>query len=497
MLILNLSLRPNRVYHSLFLWLAGWCQITLAQTALSDKIRQVENNLLPAIVVEGEQPFNLTDRMKQLKVAGLSIAVIKNGKVEWTKGYGFANREENRPVNENTMFQAASISKPVAALAALHWVEKGRFSLDQPVNTYLKDWQLPENKYTTSEKVTLRRIMSHTAGLTVHGFRGYANGEEIPSLLQLLNGEKPANSPAVVPDTVPGSVFRYSGGGYTVLQKALVDQLNQPFPVLMQETVFSKIGMPHSSYEQPLSDRFRPFAATGYQLNGQAISGNWHTYPEMAAAGLWTTPSDLARYVIEIQKSVQGKSNRLISKKMADQMMTKHLDQYGLGPMMQNEGDSMLFIHGGTNNGFRSLYAAQVYHGNGVVIMTNSDNGFTIIYELLRSVSKAYGWNFYNPKGDGWNFYKPTVVRKHNLSAEQIHRIVGKYSMPDYTFDIVQTNGKLYLQPHWDKAVMEIIPENRTRFLDRDGQYRLDMIYENNTDVKAIKVYGDVFTREK
>ncbi|RRB00909.1 serine hydrolase domain-containing protein [Larkinella rosea] len=481
-----ISIRSRRFSGFLFLLISG-CGTVQAQSHLSDKIRQVENTLLPAIVVEGEPPFNLTDRMAELKIPGLSIAVIQDGKIEWTKGYGFASEEDKHPVDENTLFQAASISKPVAALATLHWVEKGKFSLDRPVNTYLKGWQLQDNRYTKTEQVTLRRILSHTAGLSVHGFRGYATGEEIPSLLHVLKGEKPANSPAVLPDTVPGSMFRYSGGGYTVLQKALVDQFNKPFPVLMQETVLSTLGMRHSSYEQPLADRFRRLAATGYLVNGQAVAGNWHTYPEMAAAGLWTTPSDLARYVIEIQKSVQGKSNRVISKAMTEQMLTKNRDLYGLGPMMQNEGDSLLFIHGGSNEGFRSLYVAQAHHGNGVVVMTNSDNGFTIIYDLMRSISKVYGWNF----------YKPTVVKKYNLSADQISRIVGKYSMPDYPFEIVQTNGKLYLKPHWEKAVMELIPESPESFVDRDEQQRLEVIYENSSQVKAIKLYGDVFTKEK
>lgn len=460
-----------------------------AQSSLSEKIRQVENTLLPAIVVEGEpvEPLTVTDRMKQLRIPGLSLVVIKDGMIEWKKSYGFANRELNRPVDENTLFQAASISKPLAAFATLHWVEKGKFSLDEPVNRYLKDWQVPENDFTTTEKVTLRRIMSHTAGLTVHGFRGYAHDEERPSITQILTGQKPANSPAVLPDTVPGRMFRYSGGGYTVLQKALVDQLNKPFPVLMHETVFAKLGMQSSSYEQPLADRFRGRAATGYQPDGEAVKGRYHTYPEMAAAGLWTTPSDLARYVIEIQQSLQGRSNRVISKAMTEQMFIKNRDLYGLGPMMQNQGDSLLFIHGGSNNGFRSLYVAQAHHSNGVVIMTNSDNGFAIIYDIIRSISKVYGWNF----------YKPMSVKKFSLSPEQIGQITGTYSMPDYTFEIVQTNGKLMLKPHWEKADLEIIPESPETFIDRDGNYQLTFTYDSASRVSSVNVFGDSFKKAK
>ncbi|RCR67156.1 serine hydrolase domain-containing protein [Larkinella punicea] len=473
----------------LLLLLSGWYTTTQAQSNPSEKIRQIENHLLPAIVVEGEEvePLNISDRMKQLRIPGLSIAVIKDGKIEWVKGYGFASQEEQRPVNENTMFQAASISKPLTALATLHWVEKGTFSLDTHINAYLKNWQVPDTKHTTTEKATLRQIMSHTAGLTVHGFRGYAANEEIPSIIQILKGEKPANSPAVLPDTVPGRIFRYSGGGYTVLQKALVDQLKKPFPTLMHETVLSKLGMHHSSYEQPLAERFRALAATGYQINGKALKGRYNTYPEMAAAGLWTSPSDLARYIIDVQQSLKGKSNRLISKAMTELMLTKNLDLYGLGPMMQNEGDSLLFIHGGSNNGFRSLYVAQAYHGNGVVIMTNSDNGFTIIYDLMRSISKVYGWNF----------YRPMPVKKFTLSPEQIGGIVGTYSIPDYSFEVVQTSGKLYLKPHWDKPSMEMIPESREVFIDRDGQHRLELLYDEAHTVTSARVFGDAFKKVK
>ncbi|WP_421826537.1 serine hydrolase domain-containing protein [Larkinella sp.] len=473
----------------LLLLLSGWYTTTQAQSNLSEKIRQIENHLLPAIVVEGEEvePLNMADRMKQLRIPGLSIAVIKDGEIEWVKGYGFASQEEQRAVNENTMFQAASISKPLTALATLHWVEKGMFSLDTNINAYLKNWQVPDTKYTTTEKATLRRIMSHTAGLTVHGFRGYAANEEIPSLIQILKGEKPANSPAVLPDTVPGRIFRYSGGGYTVLQKALVDQLKKPFPTLMHETVLSKLGMHHSSYEQPLAERFRTLAATGYQSNGKALKDRYHTYPEMAAAGLWTTPSDLARYIIDIQQSLQGKSNRLISKSMAEQMLTKNLDWYGLGPMMQNEGDLLLFIHGGSNKGFRSLYVAQANHGNGVVIMTNSDNGFTIIYDLMRSISNVYGWNF----------YRPMSVKKFTLNPGQISRIVGKYDMTHYSFEMIQTNGKMYLKPNWDEPAVEMIAESREVMIDRDGQHRLELLYDDAHTVVGAHIFGDAFKKMK
>ena len=389
--------------HFLFLFnLFGWITANAQSTpaSLSEKIRQIEARLSPILTVEGDSvtQFSIQDRMTHYKVPGVSIAVIQNGKIEWAKGYGFADREANRPVDVNTLFQAASISKPVAAFAALHWVEAGKLSLDGNINMYLKGWQIPDNKFTTTEKVTLRRLMTHTAGLTVHGFDGYAQGRSVPTLIQILDGENPANSKAILPDTIPGTISRYSGGGYTVMQKAMIDQVGKPFPAIMQETVLSKIGMKHSTYEQPLPATFDALAATAYQANGQPVKGLWHTYPEMAAAGLWTTPSDLARYVMEVQQSLQGKSNKVISSQMTRQMLTKSLGGSGLGPALRHDGDSLIFSHNGGNEGFRCMLVAHAYKGNGVVIMTNSNNGMDVAQELLNSVSTAYGWDFSKPR---------------------------------------------------------------------------------------------------
>ena len=472
--------------------LLGYCLTASAQSIpanVSEKIRLVENGLLPSIIVEGDSitQFSIQDRMKFHKVPGLSIAVIRNGKIEWAKGYGVSSQEGNRPVDENTLFQAASISKPVAALAALHWVEAGKLSLDANINTYLKGWQVPDNKFTTTEKVTLRRLVTHTAGLTVHGFGGYAKGEDVPTLIQVLNGEKPANSKAILPDTIPGKINRYSGGGYTIMQKALIDQVGQPFPQIMQETVLSKIGMNHSTYEQPLPTKFDAVAATAYGSNGKPIKGDWHTYPEMAAAGLWTTPSDLARYVIEVQQSLQGKSNKVISKQMTEQMLTPGLGGTGLGPGLQNQGDSLIFSHSGANEGFRCVFIAHAHQGDGVVIMTNSDNGMAVAGELLKGISAVYGWDF----------SKPMRLPKISFSAQQASQLLGKYKWDKYTFELIQIKGRFYVKPNWENDSTEIIPQTSKQFIARDGQ-RMELLYEGETNVTGVKLNGQqVFTKLK
>ena len=262
---------------------------------LEQRIQRVETGLIPRDGPKGKNPLaqNLIDRMHHYNVPGVSIAVIDNGTIDWARGYGFADVGTNQKVDVDTLFQAASISKPVTAVAALHFVEEGKLALDEDVNRKLVSWKVPENEYTKTEKVTLRRILSHSAGLTVHAVAGYAAGEPVPSLIDILNGKKGTYSEPVVVDFVPGSKMRYSGGGFCVLQQLLVDITGKSFPALMQETVLSKLGMSNSTFDQPLAASESVYAATGYDEQGAPVRGRWRVYPEMAPAGLWTTSSDL------------------------------------------------------------------------------------------------------------------------------------------------------------------------------------------------------------
>jgi CubicO group peptidase (beta-lactamase class C family) len=263
--------------------------------------------------------------MQLYKVPGISVAVVDNFKIAWAKGYGVAEAGSSTPVTAHTLFQAASISKPVAAAGTLSLVEQGKLSLDQNVNQRLKSWQVPDNEFTQKEKVTLRRILSHSAGLTVHGFPGYEVGTPIPTLVQIFNGEPPANNPPIRVDIVPGTKYRYSGGGVAIEQQLVIDVTGKPFPQFMRETVLDKIGMTDSTYEQPLPAARAAMAATATRSDGKSIPGKWHVYPEIAAAGLWTTPTDLAKFGIEIALSKQGKANHVISQSMARQMLTPQM----------------------------------------------------------------------------------------------------------------------------------------------------------------------------
>jgi CubicO group peptidase (beta-lactamase class C family) len=230
----------------------------------------------------------------------------------------------------------------------------------------------------------------------VHGFPGYAANEPVPTVVQVLDGEKPANTAPVRVDFVPGSQFRYSGGGITIEQLLITDVTGEPFPEFMRETVLSKAGMTDSTYEQPLPASRRSFAATGTRDNGHAIAGKFHTYPEMAAAGLWTTPTDLAKYAIEIALSKQGKANHILSEKMTREMLTPQIDagggqSVGLAWFIDNK-EPERFGHDGSDEGFQALLTMSAADGKGIAIMGNSDAFFRVAPHVVDVVAKAYGW---------------------------------------------------------------------------------------------------------
>ena len=325
-------------------------------------------------------------------VPGLSLAIIDGGKIVKARGYGVTDTAGGGPVTAATLFQAGSISKSVAALGALHLVEQGRLALDEDVNAKLTTWKVPDNEFTGKEKVTLRRLLSHTAGLTVHGFAGYGVGEPRPTLVQALNGEKPANSPAIRVDMLPGSKWRYSGGGYTVLQQMILDVTGQPFPAFMQQTVLAPLHMSHSTYEQPLPGDKAVTTASGYYADGKPVKGRWHIYPEMAAAGLWTTASDLATFAIGVQRSLAGTSNPVISQAMTRQMLTDQKDGDGLGVFLQGKGHDLRFMHDGRDEGFDAVMVSYAETGQGAVIMINANSDSRMVPHILETIATEYHW---------------------------------------------------------------------------------------------------------
>ena len=360
---------------------------------------------------EPPQQLSVEQLMELYKIPGLSVAIIDNFKIAAAQAYGTTEAGGSTPVTTHTLFQAGSVSKPVAAVGALSLVEQGKLSLDEDVNRKLRSWRVPENEFTKEQKVTLRRILSHSAGLTVHFFPGYAVGEPLPTLPQILDGERPANTPPVRVDFVPGTRWRYSGGGVLIEQQLMIDVTGKPFPQLMREIVFDKLGMNDSTYEQPLPLSRAGSAASGTYANGKVVPGKWHVYPEMAAAGLWTTPTDLAKLAIEIALAKQGKSSRVLSEVMAREMLKvqmlrveeialgnqEHRDRMGLGFFLGDEMRPDLFGHIGDDEGFQALLIMFGASGQGAAIMCNSQYGIMLGDFLLDKIAQEYGWKGYVP----------------------------------------------------------------------------------------------------
>jgi len=381
------------------------------------RIARVENGLQKPNRLKGSpaEPMKLAERMEHYKVPGVSVAVIHSGRVEWARGYGQRDVASGAPVTAETLFQAASLSKGVAATVAMRLVEQGKLSLDEDVNAKLRSWKVPDNQWTQTEKVTLRRLLSHNAGLTVHGFPGYAQGAAMPSLVELLDGKPPANTAEVRVTRAPGSGYSYSGGGYEVMQLLLEDVTGRRFEDLARELVLDPLRMKRSTYEQPLGDERARNAASAYRGDGKAIAGRWHIYPEQTAAGLWTTPSELARWVMEIQKP--GKALKAGTVKT---MLTKSPGDYGLGIGLGETAGRASFSHGGANVGYRCQYFAYRDSGEGAIVMTNGDNGSDLANEILRSIAVEYGWVDYLPK-------ERTVVQ---VDAATLASYVGDYAFP-------------------------------------------------------------------
>ena len=345
---------------------------------------------------QGLDVLTLPEVMERFGVPGMSVAVIRDFEVHWAKGYGIADVENGAPVDTETLFQAASISKPVTAMAALAAVQEGLFSLDDDINSILRSWTLPGDGFTEERPITPRLLFSHTAGLgDGHGFPGYEPGEPRPTPVQIFEGLPPSNVGPVALVRPPLAAMHYSGGGTTIMQLALTDVRGEPFPDLMRRTVLQPVGMTRSTFEQPLPPALDANAARGHRGDGQPMgTAKWHAYAALAAAGLWTTATDLARFAIEVQESARGNPDRVLSRSSAQEMLAPvGVGSYAVGFHIEQRGEGWYFSHSGGNWGFVCYLTAHKAKGYGVVVMTNSAGGGAVYGEVLARVERAYGWD--------------------------------------------------------------------------------------------------------
>ncbi|HEY1654378.1 MAG TPA: serine hydrolase domain-containing protein [Candidatus Tumulicola sp.] len=387
-----------------------------AVTPADPHIAGVERELQPQFYLTGRPrvTHTLAERMRFYKVPAVSIAVIDDYRVAWTAAYGFRDVAAHEPAETATLFQAASMSKPVFAAAVLSLFATKGLSIDADINTLLRSWTVPPAPGNSAQPVTLRRILNHTAGTNVHGFAGYDRDATLPTLVRVLNGAPPANSEAIRVVKTPGGASEYSGGGTTIGQQLAIDVSGAPFPEFMQQTLLQPLDMNASTYQQPLPQSLWDRAADGYYADGKPVHRGWHVYPEMAAAGLWTTAADLATFVIAIQDALRGQTRGPITPAIAREMTTPNAQGFGLGTVI----DGQTFGHDGANEGFQGLFTGSLRGGRGIVVLTNSDNGGTLARQIVYAVGAAYGWPEFSAK--------PKAALK--LSPAALKPFAGQYA---------------------------------------------------------------------
>jgi CubicO group peptidase (beta-lactamase class C family) len=420
--------------------------------------------------------------IKKRHVSGLSLAIIEDGKIVKAQGYGTTEKGGQTAVTANTLFQAGSISKPVSALGALRLVQEGKLGMDENVNTKLVTWKVPENEFTKDRKVTLRGLLSHTAGLTVHGFPGYSTDEPCPTVVQVLDGAKPTNTSPIRVDILPGSQWRYSGGGYTIMQQLVVDVTGKPFPQYMHEAVLGPLDMKESTFEQPLPDEKTKLTATGHTLDRNPVKGRWHIYPEMAAAGLWTTPSDLARFAIGVQEALADKSGKTLSPVMARQMLTEEKNNYGLGVSVEGSGTALRFGHGGRDQGFDARLVAYAETGQGAAIMINANDNSGMQSRILEAVAREYRWPEYP------TFNPPNRPVEH-VALNDLIAFTGRYEFANNRMLTIGTDGGHLFTLVDGLLDEEFLPEPGYRF--RSAHQDVHIIFVKDADGKGGLVWNE------
>lgn len=439
----------------------------------------------------GNQQFTLADRMKSNHVNGVSIALIKDYKIEWAKGYGWADSAEQRPITINSLFQAGSISKSLNGVGILKLVQEGKLNLDSDINIYLKSWKFPYDSLSKGKKITIANLLSHSAGLTVHGFDGYEKGDTIPTLIQILNGEKPANSKAIRSMYEPSLRSEYSGGGITISQLILQDVTGQPYDTYMWTNVLKPMGMSNSFYTQPPPADKENLLATGYYNDGEEVKGKYHIYPEQAAAGLWTNPTDLAKYIIETQLSLKGKSNKVLSPETTRLRLTPYIDSSAaLGVFIIKKGNEKYFNHTGSDEGFVAEYYGSMENGNGVVVMANTDNG-SLLSEIVNSLASVYDWK---------DFYTPKIKKTVTVNNEILKSYVGNYKLHRDTLNVTlekeglvlrlnsKTKYKIYFTSDIDFFMLEMAGSEQRFTKDKSNKIIGFDINDNGYKMQAVKM---------
>ncbi len=455
---------------------------TCQQLAIDNEARDSVLNALSQKVHFSNEPLkknSLQQRMKNLNVSAVSIATIKNNTLDWSASVGTLNTDSNDIVDCNTAFQAASLSKPITMLSMLRMAEKDVIDLDKNIQYYLTNYNLSKGKQTEENPVTFRNLLNHTSGITPGGYLGYSEGQSIPSNLAILNGEKPSNTQAIEVLSTPGEKLQYSGGGYTLAETALQDKFKLPFEDIMQQWLFDPLDISIANFSMT---HLPTKIAHGHKADGNMVAGGWHRHPEQAAAGLWSNANDLARVLIEVGKGYRGQSE-FFSKQLIDQLLNQRINDHFYGFVAYGENEQLTIAHYGGNVGYRAAMVLHLESGNGMVILTNSDNGSALASDLLRAASAYYQWPF----------FKPTKLTKKSVAPNKLKRLAGQYQFAqqgwqiDIKYDAVD-NEIAIIFPNNDKYSLVSTTQGDTHFVHPETG--VEAAFSIQEDSTTIKLYG-------
>lgn len=481
-------------------------QVSAQETSLNNRIKAVENNLIPFVPVKGFEGWNILERMDYYNVPGVSIAVIKDYKIDWAKSYGLQDTLQKILVTNETMFSAGSISKFVMAVTALKLVDDGKIELEKPINNYLTSWKIGENDFTKNTPISLRMLLSHSAGTSQSSYFGFTPLQPLPTIVEILNGAKISGTRPVVVNSEPNKEFRYSGGGSMIAQLALMDITKQSFSDLTQQIIFDKLGMNNSTFEQPLPSKFTKQSSWAYS-SASWFKGMPYVYPQQAAAGLYTTPTDLAKFFIDVQKSYLGKGE-ILSQPMAMKMLSpqqnvsdgSYKEQIGIGPFLIQRTDNtdlngVYFEFTGVNAGFLAYGIGSITNGNGAIIMLNSgDDVNGLGKEIRRSIAKVYNWT---------NFL-PAEIQPIGLTDNELDNFVGRYRMgidevlylrkeKNYLVENINEGKDIYCFPI-SKDTIVFTDYNIKGFFIRDDKGEVIGLQNIYQDKPMLKMKNDEFS---
>lgn len=430
---------------------------------------------------EPEDLSTISNKMLEYKIPALSLTVISNGKIEWSDIYRNINFPETNNLNCSSIFQAASLSKPVTFLAALRMYSAGKIDMDKNIQEYLRDFVLPQGKQTAKNPVTFRNIFAHTSGINPGGYAGYARKLQMPSDLEVLKGGKGINTPAIEVLTPPNETLAYSGSGYTLAELALQDIFKDEFPNIMQKWILKPAGMEHSEFTQPLPASDSVHVAKAHTQSGEIIEGGWKNYPQQAAAGLWSNSVDLAKFLIEIYRAYQGE-NSIFSQADIKSIISHERDGSVYGFHFNRSGDDISLTHYGGNAGYRSGMTISLTSGNGLVYLINSNNGEAMGNELLLSASQVYGWKH----------FQQINVRREQVEPQVLKELVGKYkwnNQIDLSITFDESSNKISLHfPNGDEYKLTPVIGDELDFIHPNTGFRVSFL--KNDDFNSFKIYG-------